>query len=111
MTMQVSQLPNFNPVAAGFPLAPQGYGPDEQLPLGDGYGDESQMYGLGRYGDESQMYGLQGRYGYYGLGQNGYGDKVKTWVAENPYMALGAGVVGGIGLYYAWMMYQQRMAY
>jgi hypothetical protein len=100
MTMQVQQLPNFNPVAAGFPLAPQGYGPDEELPLGalgDGYGDQPQMYGLGRYG-------------YYGLGQ-GYGDRVKTWVAENPYMAIGAGVVGGIGLYYAWMMYQQRMAY
>ena len=68
--LQASVLPEFNPVAAGYPLAYQGQGPNELLPLG-----------------------------YFGEGDS-YGDKVKAYVAENPYMALaGAAALGAAALF------------
>jgi hypothetical protein len=74
--LQASILPEFNPVSAGYPLAPQGRGPNELLPLG-----------------------------YFGEGEESYGDKVKTYIATNPVMAVGIAAVFGAAALYGYYRY------
>jgi hypothetical protein len=88
--MQVQQLPEFNPVAAGFPLTAQGYGPNEMLidryrgdlgPTGS-WGQQRQslmQYDLGPTGSMGQQMQPLMQYPYLGLGQYPY----------SPYYGLG----------------------
>jgi hypothetical protein len=103
MTMQVQQLPEFNPVAAGYPLTAQGYGPNEMVI--DRY--RGDLGPTGRWGQQMQSLGQYPYSPYYGLGQAEAGmmDQAKAWVAENPWLALAAGAAVGAGLYYAYQRY------
>ena len=78
--LQANVLPEFNPVAAGYPLAYQNRGPNELLPLG-----------------------------YFGEGEASYGDKVKAYVAENPYMAMAGSAAIGAAALYAFYYYREMV--
>lgn len=77
--LQASVLPEFNPVAAGYPLAYQNRGPNELLPLG-----------------------------HFGQAET-YTEKFRMYVAEQPYMAMGVAAVLGAGALYAYYRYAEMM--